>query len=214
MASSMSVQIGRSKTARYHFVAIILHWVIALLIVAILVLALRLQNVDGVERGGLIRLHKSVGVTIFVLSVARCLWRAACPPEPLPARTLQALASFVHYAFYVLLIVLPLSGWAMISAAVPLRTTMVWGLVELPPVTPIEALAAPTKTLVHGSLGRAHLLLTWFFVALLVLHVFGAFWHTLRRQPGGVSSILIPRGTPCGRRSSLPIDAGPGAKRK
>lgn len=212
MGGLMSVLDGRSKATRYHLVAIILHWVIASLIVTSLVLAIPLQNVDGLGRGVLIRLHKSVGVTIFVLSVARWVWRFACPPAPLPARTTRALAHFVHYAFYALLIVLPLSGWAMISAAEPLRTTMVWGLVKLPPVIPLEALAVPTKALVHAGLGRAHLLLTWVFVALLALHLIGAFWHTLRREPGGVSSILIPRGTPCRQPSSLPTDERPGAK--
>lgn len=189
----MTEQDRQSKAGRYNLVAIILHWVTALLIVTTLVIAMRFENLTGAERSDLIRVHKSIGVTILFLSIVRVAWLFTHPPAPLPSRMSRLPAALVHGSFYALLLMLPLSGWAMISAAEPLRATMIWGLIELPAIVGLPALAEPTKTLVHTGLGRTHLVLAGVLVALLFLHVAGAVWHTLRREPGGLGSMLNRR---------------------
>src|SRR3989338_6225675 len=63
--------------------------------------------------------HKWLGVTIFLLTVARLAWRATHTPPPLP-KTIpawqQRAADGVHLLLYALLLAIPVSGWLMSSA--------------------------------------------------------------------------------------------------
>lgn len=151
-----------SAQRRYSTVAIALHWAIALLI---------LYNLtSGLLRPVLPRdffvLHVSSGVTILLLSVVRVGWRLTHRPPPLlPMPGWQSrLAHVVHPLLYAAMLLLPLSGWALVSAKPPegspgaawalahpregpLRpgappqrprpATMVWGVVTLPLLAPI-----------------------------------------------------------------------------
>ncbi|HKT53059.1 MAG TPA: cytochrome b/b6 domain-containing protein, partial [Caulobacteraceae bacterium] len=62
---------------RYTTVAIVLHWAIAALIVANLYLGWRMGFLKGLAQFNLFQLHKSIGVTILLLSVLRLAWRLA-----------------------------------------------------------------------------------------------------------------------------------------
>src|SRR6201996_2375048 len=107
---------GRS---RYATVAIILHWLIALAIVAQVAIAWRMGGKTP-EGFALIQLHKSIGVTILVLSILRLGWRLTNPPPPEPAtlaRWERVLAQAVHWAFYGIMIGMPLTGWLMVSTS-------------------------------------------------------------------------------------------------
>jgi cytochrome b561 len=115
--------------------------------------------------------HKSVGMLILALVVARLLNRLARLTPPLPADTPaweRAAARWSHTLLYVLMVAMPLTGWAINSAAgIPFR--IFWQL-------PLPALMAPDKhtadivALVHFALGIA-------FVALLILHIGAALRH-------------------------------------
>jgi cytochrome b561 len=89
----------------------VLHWLTAVLIVVNLLLGF---FQDSLFRGT-VPLHKSIGLTVLVLGVARLLWRVAHPAPPLvPGMAVweRVLARANHVAFYLLIILLPLSGWA------------------------------------------------------------------------------------------------------
>ena len=101
--------------SRYGTVAIILHWLIAVLVLANIWLGLAFTNTSAAEQGisPLPQLHKSIGLTVLVLSLARLLWRLANrAPAPLPP--FSFLARLVHWIFYFLLIAVPLAGWALV----------------------------------------------------------------------------------------------------
>jgi cytochrome b561 len=102
---------------RYTKVAIALHWIIAALI---------LYNLtSGLLRGflprGFFQFHVSAGLTILILSVARVVWRLTHKPPPfLPMKTWEAkLAHGVHFLLYAAMLLLPFSGWALISSNPP-----------------------------------------------------------------------------------------------
>lgn len=105
------------ETDRYTRVAITLHWLIA---AAILYnLASGLLN-DVLPRWFFV-FHVSSGLTILILSVVRVGWRLTHKPPPLlPMQGWErALAHTVHVLLYTAMLVMPLSGWAMISANPP-----------------------------------------------------------------------------------------------
>jgi cytochrome b561 len=123
-------------TAHYNPVAKILHWWIAALVILQYVLANRVESAEDAGSELLERVlmanHKSVGITILLLVLVRLGWRLyRTPPPPLPMPRWQArAASISHWGFYALLILLPLTGWLMSSAA---ATPVHWfGLVQLP----------------------------------------------------------------------------------
>jgi len=103
--------------ARYTTVAIILHWAIALLIIFMLPFGHYMTDLPrgSFERLAAFQAHYSIGITILVLTLARLVWRFMHPAPKLPSTMKPAekmLAKAAHYLFYVLLIALPLAGWA------------------------------------------------------------------------------------------------------
>ena len=166
---------------RYSAVAIVLHWTIALLILGNIGLAWYFNTLHGMARLNPLALHQSIGLTVLVLSVARLGWRLAVPPPPLPAYVTgweRWLAIAVHVGFYIVMIGLPLSGWAMRSAS-PLRHILPISLFGLPwpAIGPLANLSAvPMKSAehlfeaFHGLFGK----LTY---VLVLLHVAGALKH-------------------------------------
>src|SRR3546814_1421976 len=82
---------GRTKvlqtTSRYSAVAIALHWVIALLIVANIALGLGHELFGRANELAIMAAHKSIGLTILALSLLRLAWRLSHRPPPLPARS-------------------------------------------------------------------------------------------------------------------------------
>src|SRR6185295_18726218 len=101
--------------ARYGTVAMTLHWLIALLLIGNLCSGFLLANVlpdDAWWHFDAVQLHKSIGLTILMLSVLRLAWRLVNPIPPLPAgmsMTLRVLARGTHYLFYALMIGIPLA---------------------------------------------------------------------------------------------------------
>lgn len=152
---------------RYNSVAIAFHWTIAAMVI--------LNLVSGLLYRPLFFTHKAIGITVLVLSIGRLLWRLTHrvppPPADLP-RWQQAVARGTHYAFYVLILALPISGWVMSSATDERRPLTWFGLFDIPylPLAP-----GP----VGGNAHDAHVLLGWLTVALVALHVVAALRHHL-----------------------------------
>lgn len=161
-----------SARDRYDALAQLLHWLVAALIVVQFVLANRAEDLPtGLAKFAVLAQHKSFGITILALAVIRLAWRFASPPPPLPAgmRPLQRVAAQVsHAALYFLLFAMPLSGWAMSSAA---NYPVSWfGMLQLPDfVAPSEAL--------HEALEELHEVMARILLALALLHTAAAFKH-------------------------------------
>src|SRR5262245_57020657 len=105
-----------ARQQRYTSVAIALHWTIALLIIGMIAFGWILEDMaggPGSAKTSLIQVHKSVGITILLLSVARIVWRLMNPPPPEPPMPhwQKLLATSVHILLYVLIIAMPLTGW-------------------------------------------------------------------------------------------------------
>jgi cytochrome b561 len=171
---------------RYTAVAIALHWIIALSIIGMIFLGWYMGDLDknSPMHEPLFSLHKSIGLTILLLSAARLVWRLINrpPPEPPMPGWQAGLAAFVHVAFYVLIIVMPLSGWLYSSLGRP-GGTHFWGL-PWADVPGAGALSSQTRRDLAPTVENVHSKLAWVIIVMLALHVVGALKHQFVDRDG------------------------------
>ncbi|WP_298747576.1 cytochrome b [uncultured Brevundimonas sp.] len=158
---------------RYSTVSLVLHWLIAALVVTQLILITVYEATEGQPSAReYLQLHKSVGLSILVLTLGRLGWRLANPAIALPSempRWQRLLARTNHVLFYILLIALPLGGWAASSAAG--RPIAWFGLFDWP------LLPLPRDRELAGAVIEAHELAGKLLIALVALHIIGALKH-------------------------------------
>lgn len=186
---------------RYSTPAILLHWLIAAAIVLQVVLANRMEGPRTPEHFAITQLHKSIGITILLLSLARLGWRLANPPAPMPeaiARWERVLARVTHVGFYVIMIGMPLTGWLMVSASRLQIPTLLYGMVPWPDMPGIAHLAPGAKKIAHDLGETSHGLLAKGIYVLLALHVAGALKHQLFTRDEPVLARMAP-GAQAGR---------------
>ena len=167
-------------TARTRFAAPqrLLHWLMALCILAMLFLGVGMISIVTPRYLTLIQIHKSLGIAILVLALIRLTLRLvygapALPPDlPIP---LKLAAESSQYLFYFLMIGMPLIGWGMLSASSP--RVVLFGGVHLPPILPVNAH-------LYTLLQHAHYYLAFAFFALILGHVAGILFHKLVRNDG------------------------------
>jgi len=203
--------VSEAVGARYTAVAIVLHWAIAAAIVANLALgwwmhhaiddaALQVRAIAGYQ------LHKSLGLTILALTLLRLGWRLAHRPPLLPegmSAWERLAARTVHWAFYALMIVVPLSGWTYASAQwrgdAPLSVPTRWfGLFEVPHLFDARAVGLAERKAIAARNLAAHFWLAWITGGLLVLHVAAALKHSWLDRDTVLASML-----PAGRASRV-----------
>lgn len=176
------------RQQRYTAVAIALHWAIALLIIGMIAVGWIMGDMaggPGSPKTAIIQVHKSIGITILLLTIARIVWRLMNPPPPEPSmpKWQAMLASSVHILLYVLMIAMPLSGWIMASAEISQHDTRFFGTVEMY-VPGIASLPAETQKGLADTMDTLHSRLAWVIIGLLVLHVAGALKHQLVDKDG------------------------------
>ena len=154
-----------------------LHWVMAICILAMLFVGVGMISTIKPEYLTLVSIHKPLGIVILVLAVLRLIvrWRYGAPPLPsdMP-EPMKLAAKLSHVLFYLLMIAMPLIGWAMLSAA---DYPVVVAGIHLPAILP------PNPEM-HSMLWNAHRLLAFSFFALILLHLAAAMFHALVRRDG------------------------------
>ena len=175
-----------TRSPRYSAVAIALHWAIAFGILFMIWLG---WNMDGKESW--FQFHKSVGITILVLTVARIIWRVMNPPPPLPAdmKPWESKASHaVHIGFYALMVIMPLTGWLTVSISYDFDIpTVIFGLFSWPDIPGVGFLENETA---YAVISNIHSKLAYVAFALLALHVGGALKHEFGPEEGVLKRML------------------------
>lgn len=161
----------------------LLHWLMALMVIAMLFIGAGLAASVSERHEWLIHLHKPLGIAILVLVIVRLAVRFSTRQPPLPSdlplwQVLAAKAS--HLVLYALMLVLPLLGWAMISAAGD--PVMLSSSVQLP------ALVGANAPL-FAVLRRAHGFLAYLLFLTVLLHLAAALFHGLIRRDGVLQSM-------------------------
>lgn len=163
---------------RYHGLLIVLHWLLALGLVATLAYGFLVMaptaNAD-VGKIDMLRLHMAGGMLLFALMLLRLIVRLVTR-HPAPVTSghagLDRLARRVHWAFYGLVPLMATTGLA--TAVLAKLNAIVFAESGAP--LPVDLGLYPTRA--------AHGYLAWVFVILIVLHVVAALYHHLVRGDG------------------------------
>lgn len=180
---------------RWGSVQIGLHWTIAGLLLVQVPLAFgMLGQSKGPTQDVLFNLHKNIGLIIFMLAIARLVWRLKHPvpylPRDLPEWQVKA-ARATHWTLYFLLFAMPITGF--------LYTALSGYPVPLFMAVDLAGLVPENKPLA-GTFKFAHLSLQWLLYLTVAVHVGAAFQHFLLRRDWVVPRMLS---------STEPLDATP-----
>ena len=177
-----------STTEKWGAIAKLFHWVIAALVLFMIIVGLAAVNAPlSPTKLQLFTIHKVTGLGIFILMIARLLWRVINPTPILPpalAGWERAAAKLTHWLLYGLVLLMPISGYVITSAAnFPIT---IFGIFDVPLIVPPDK---HTEDLAES----VHVLGFFVLAALILLHTAAALRHhfilkddILRRMlPGG-----------------------------
>ena len=160
---------ARNTDVSFGWVTRALHWAMALGVLVMLGFGSYIARMEvGMSNLWMFGVHKSIGIVLLALLVVRILWHFVSPvPESLPSGVAwkDRAAVWVHRAFYVLLIVVPLSGW--IGSGATGLDVLVFNRVTLPPLAPVSEAWEEAAFAVH-------FVATKLLAACVVLHIAGA----------------------------------------
>lgn len=167
------------KPTVFHPVARVLHWSMAILILAMLFIGVSMVTDLSVRHPVLVSLHKGTGLALLVLVIARIIVRLSIPHPPLPQDlpAVQRLAAGAsHLLLYGLMLAMPLLGWAMLSAGGYPRP------LDLPAI-------APHDVQLYAVLRQAHGWAGYLLFATVLVHVGAALMHAWVRRDGVLRSM-------------------------
>ncbi len=168
---------------RYSGVAMLLHWLIAAAIITNVGIAWYFNTLHGLAKMPSLQIHKSLGITILLLTLIRLAWRLAKPSPPFNPDMKpweRWLAHAVHFLFYLVMIALPLTGWATVSSSplIHIYPINMFGLFHWPEITALSHLPVDQMKSAKETFEAAHGLLAKLIVYVLFpLHVLGALKH-------------------------------------
>jgi len=174
----------KSDAKTFSLPARILHWLMAAMILAMLFIGVGMVASVSERHEWLLRIHKPLGIAILILAVVRLAVRLRHPPPALPADlpAVQKLAAHAsHWLLYILMLAMPLIGWAMLSAGG--YPVMLSDSLRLPPIFPTSPVAFAVLRHMHS----------WFAMLLFLTflaHMGAALYHGLIRRDGVLSSMV------------------------
>lgn len=177
----------------------LLHWLVAFLLLGQFALGLYLESIPrGVPaRGYFVNLHKSTGLLIGLLILVRLGWRLTHTPPPLPVsvpRWQQQAATVSHCLLYVLMLVMPLSGY--LASNFSKHGVNFFNSIKLAPW-------GSDDKLIYAIFNQTHIVSSWLLLALVLVHVLAALKHLLLDHDSVFFRMLPQR--LAGRRGSLSL---------
>jgi cytochrome b561 len=176
--------VQKNTRARFGWVAKILHWLIAVIIIGLLTVGIIMTDMPAPQKFELYGLHKATGIVVLALVILRILWRAINVQPRLPADLprWQKMASFTsHLLLYLLMLLMPLSGWLMSSAGG--YPVTLYGLYTMPNLVGKDADL--------GKLGHElHEIGMIMLIVLIVVHVAAALQHHFIRKDNVLKRML------------------------
>jgi len=181
-----------TETAAYDPLLRWIHWITAALFIAAMLIGLYcgLQPAGTSPRRELLDVHKSLGVTLFLLAILRVMVRArtTAPPEPASFGPMVRLASRLnHWALYLVLLAMPFTGYMSSSAGG--YSLRYFGLFSWP------RLFAGDKAIAHAG-EVSHETLAYLVYAAVALHILATLWHALAKKDETLARMWPGAGTP------------------
>src|SRR5437879_11219524 len=155
----------------------LVHWTMAVMVLTMLCIGVAMVA-SLASYHVLVSIHRPLGIAILILVVVRFVNRLLNPPPPFPATMSRAeclAATASEFTMYGLMLVLPLVGWGMLSAA--RYPIVLYGSVHLPPILPHNAM-------LYAVLRQAHTILAYLFFLMFIAHFGAILFHTLIVRDG------------------------------
>lgn len=174
----------KNTSDSYGSIAKSFHWIVGLMMIGLIIAGLIMTRMEaGALKWDIYGLHKATGILVLALVFMRAIWRARnVQPDSHPnhQKWEKHLAHSAHIGLYIMMIGMPLTGWAMSSAGG--HPISLYGLFTVPPLLDKTPDLAKIFNLVHEYMGYA-------MIAIILLHIAGALKHhvidkdsTLRRM--------------------------------
>jgi cytochrome b561 len=164
----------QGRVLRYSNTAVTFHWITVILVLAQAYFGFTFAlSEPGPARDGIFIWHKTTGVVILLLTLARLAYRLRNPPPPFPPE-LPAWERFAavwnHRLFYLLLIAMPIVGFIAVSGYANGPTTLLLGGIQVPVI--------PGVSKETGDLaGEVHELSAYLLAFLILVHIGAALKH-------------------------------------
>jgi len=177
---------------RYTRVAITLHWAIAACIIFNLATGFFMEGWPPPLRFLALMLHVSSGLTVLALTVVRVAWRLLNDPPPYPAGMKpweRHTAHFAHFVLYAAMVLMPLSGWAILSAHSPPGSHGAAAEFAMPRAAPPGMMpgAAPPRAMPAMPSGPPPALKVWGVIPMPMITPITA----IGAEPGGVAPLHV-----------------------
>jgi cytochrome b561 len=186
---ALGVERDMKQVLRYHPLLVTLHWLLAAALIALLATAFFIlgttSNADP-HKIAVLRIHMIAGVVILNLMILRLVvrvWTAKPVKGATGAPLLERIAPIAHYGFYVLVVLMVMTGFA---------TTLTAGLIRIMFQGSGDPL--PPSFAVFPSF-VAHVYLADALVGLIAVHVLAALYHQLVRRDGLLRRMTFGRST-------------------
>lgn len=174
-----------STPPKYSTAAKALHWVVAALIFVDFSLAIsfsRFNPGDALYLRLAYPLHMSLGMAGLMVGIAFVLHRLLGYTQSDTDRSAatRRLARMVQTLLYGLIVVVPVTGWAILSLRS--RPTHMFASIDLPPIPALDALPSSIKRLLHQFYFPLHRLLGYIVMAAVSAHAAAALYHHFYRR--------------------------------
>lgn len=173
----------KSTPTRYGSVAMVLHWLTALAILALMVTGQMMDGpIEAARQVAILQWHVPIGLAVLVLTLARTLWWVIADrhPDPLGTGTQALAAKAGHAGLYVLLLVMTVSGIALMALS------GAGEVVFFGSTAPLPDFGDYLPRIPHGLGSKL-------MVALVALHIAAAIWHQRFKRDGAMTRILPER---------------------
>jgi cytochrome b561 len=164
-----------NRPRHFNFLARLLHWSMAVAILAMLFVGAAMV-ISLQHREQLLDLHRPLGLAILLLAIVRLANRLRNKPPPLPAdlpRIQKFAAEASHWLLYALMLAMPVIGWAMLSAGG--YPVVVFNGLNLPAI-------APHSATLYGFLRPLHGVLAYVLFFTILAHLSAALFHAWVRR--------------------------------
>ena len=185
-----------SGAVRYNSVAMIIHWLTALTVIGLLIIGNIMADLPKEQMAlkfMLFQWHKTFGICVLLLTLFRLAWRLTHKPPTLPEEMPgweKRVAHVTHWLFYLLLVSVPLLGWAAVSASPRNIPTFLFGVIPWPHISMLADMDVDQKKAIVETFEDLHGTVAYVMAGLIVLHIGAALRHRVLLKDKVVQRML------------------------
>ncbi len=163
------------KDTKYNIILRIVHWLMATIIIAMLISGFYMKSLPAGNpiKFSIYSIHKAIGMTVLMLVVLRIILRLILYVPPLPKNFSQVtilITKVVHFALYILMMCIPLSGYVMSSASG--RGIKYFFNFNVP-------LIIAKSEIIAKLANQLHFILAYLLIIFVTLHLLGTIKHLI-----------------------------------